>query len=62
MAEQVQGDEAPVDAVQAQVLGEPVVVLILAGVQTLDVLDVVGGGELEFIGEFTKLRCHVEIK
>lgn len=61
VAEQMQGNEAPVDSVQAQVLSEPVVVLILAGVQALDILDMFRGSQLQFIGEFVQLRCHAEM-
>lgn len=61
MAEQVQGDKAPVDAIQAQMFCEPVVVLIFAGIQTLDILDMVGSGKLQLIGEFVELCCHIGI-
>lgn len=53
--EQVQGHEPPVDAVEPQVLGQPVVVLVLTGVKALDVLDVVGCCELELIGQLVEL-------
>lgn len=50
-AEEVQGHEAPVDAVEAEVLGQPVVVLVPAGVEGLDVLHMLGGGELQLVWE-----------
>lgn len=61
MAKQVQGDEAPINAVEAEVFGEPIVVLILAGVQALDILDMVGGGELQLIGKLIQLGWHREV-
>lgn len=51
VAEQVEGDEAPVDAVETEMLGQPVVVLILPGVEGLNVFHMVFRGELELIGE-----------
>lgn len=56
-AEQVQGDEAPVEAVEAEVLGQPVVVLVPARVERLDVPDVAGGGELQLVREPAQ-RCR----
>lgn len=55
--EQMQGHEPPVDAIEPQVLGQPVVVLVFAGVEALDVLDVVGCCELELIGQLVELCC-----
>lgn len=55
VAQQVQGDEPPVDAVEAQVLGQPVVILVLARVQRLDVFDVVGRRELQLVRELVQL-------
>lgn len=57
VAQQVQGDEPPVDAVEAEVLGQPVVILVLARVEGLDVFDVVGGGELQLVRELVQLCC-----
>lgn len=58
VAQQVQGDEAPVDAVEAQVLRQPVVILVLARVQRLDVLDVVCRRELQLVWEGVQLCGH----
>lgn len=55
MAQQVESDEAPVDAVQAEVLGQPVVILVLPRVQRLDVFHMVGCGELQLIGQLVEL-------
>lgn len=55
VAQQVQGDEPPVDAVEAQVLGQPVVIFVLARVQRLDVFDVVGRRELQLVRELVQL-------
>lgn len=57
-AQQVQGDEAPVEAVEAEVLGQPVVILVLARVEGLDVFHVGGGGELQLVRERVQLCGH----
>lgn len=48
MAEKVKARHAPVHAIEPQVLRQPVVQLVLAGVQALDVLYVSLCGELQF--------------
>ena len=45
--EQVQGRETPVHPVEPQVLGQPVLVRVLARVQGLDIADVGGCSEVE---------------
>lgn len=60
MAQQVEGDEAPVDAVEAEVLGQPVVILVLPRVQGLDVFHMVCGGEPQLFGELVELGGHCE--
>ncbi|KXH44764.1 hypothetical protein CNYM01_02229 [Colletotrichum nymphaeae SA-01] len=58
VAEQVQRDETPIEAVEAQVLRQPVVVLVFAGVQALDVFDVRRRRQLELVWQVLELRRH----
>lgn len=59
MAEEVQSGQAPVEAIETQMLRQPVVIFILSGVQTLDVLDVGRGCELQLLRERDEALCHV---
>lgn len=58
MSEQMKGREPPVKAVEAQVLRQPVVVIILPRVQALDVFDMGRGEELELLGEALTICSH----
>lgn len=40
VAEEVQSGQAPVEAIETQMLRQPVVILVLSRVETLDVLNV----------------------
>lgn len=48
--------QAPVDAIEPQVLGEPVVDLVLASVQTLYILHMGFGEQFQLIGRLVNLR------
>lgn len=52
MTEEVQGDEAPVDAVETEVFSKPVVILIFSRVQALDVFDMARRRELQLYRQF----------
>ncbi|UQC79755.1 uncharacterized protein CLUP02_05236 [Colletotrichum lupini] len=58
VAEEVQRYQAPVEAVEAQVLRQPVVVLVFAGIKALDVFDVRRRRQLELVWQVLELGRH----
>lgn len=58
VSQKVKRCEAPIQAVESEVLGKPVIVFVLASVETLNVLDVSRCREAELVGQIGEIRRH----
>lgn len=59
MTQEVEGDETPVDAIESEVLCQPVVVILLPRIEALDVFYMRGGGKTELVGQITGWQSHL---
>src|SRR5690606_295397 len=59
VSKEMERSQAPVDSIQSQVLGEPVVVVVLLGIQALDVLHVGRGRQHNVSGRCILCARHI---